>query len=168
MKTKCVVCGGWFKKSPSDKTVTCSPACRSKRRSQMLTGHAVSADTREKISKRAKQWGYTDNLRRGTPAAQASPKSGRFTTNSSAKSWVLISPDNRRFECTNLNEWIRQNIELFGCELTDRNVGRIASGFRVIKRNIKRGRGGQTYKGWFLEDWDDLKNVEKEKKTHED
>lgn len=133
----------------------------------MLAGHSVSDSTREKISERAKQWGYTDNLRRGTPAAQSSPKAGRFITNSSAKSWVLISPDSRRFECTNLNEWIRQNIELFGCELTDENVGRIASGFRVIKRNIKRGRGGQTYKGWSLDDWDERKNVEKEKQSYE-
>lgn len=166
MKTKCVVCGGWFKKSPSDKTVTCSPACRSKRRSQMLIGRAVSAATREKISAHAKMHGYTENLRRGTPAALASPKAGRFTTNSSAKSWILLSPDGRRFECTNLNEWIRQNIELFYCESTDENVGRIASGFRVIKRNIKRGRGCQTYKGWTLEGWNDLKNIER-KKTNE-
>lgn len=169
MQTKCVVCGKCFTKSPSDKTVTCSAACRSKRRSQMLTGRGVSAVTREKISERAKQRGYTDNLRRGTPAAQASPKSGRFTTNSSAKSWILLSPDGRRFECTNLNEWIRHNVELFNCELTDENVSRIASGFRVIKRNIKRGRGCQTYKGWTLESWNDLKNIDidREKNTNE-
>ena len=167
MKTKCVICGKWFTKSPSDRIVTCSPACRSKRRSQMLTGRVVSTETREKISERAKQRGYTENLRHGTPAAQASPKSGRFTTNYSAKSWILLSPDGRRFECTNLNEWIRQNIHLFDCELTDTNVARISSGFRVIKRNIKRGRGGKTYKGWTLEGWNDLNNLEMGKATNE-
>lgn len=128
----------------------------------MLTGHSVSDSTREKLSERARQRGFTDNLRRGTPAAQASPKAGRFSTNSSAKSWTLISPDNRRFECTNLNNWIRQNIDLFGCELKDENVYRISAGFRTVKRNIKLNKSGQTYKGWTLESWNDLKNFEKE------
>ena len=168
MKAKCVVCDNIFTKSPSDKTVTCSPACRSKRRSQMLSGRSVSIGTREKLSDRARKIGYSENLRRGTPAAQASPKAGRFTTNSSAKSWVLISPDNRRFECTNLNEWIRQNIHLFDCELTDQNVNRISNGFRVVKQNIKRQRkSGLTYKGWSVAAWNDLKNAEKEKDSNE-
>ena len=128
----------------------------------MLTGHSVSDATREILRVHAKQRGFTDNLRRGTPAAQASPKAGRFTTNSSAKAWTLISPDGRRFECTNLNNWIRQNIDLFGCELKDENVYRISAGFRTVKRNIKLNKSGQTYKGWTLESWNDLKNFEKE------
>ena len=111
----------------------------------MLTGHSVSDTTREKLRERARQ--------------------RRFSTNSSAKTWTLISPDGRRFECTNLNNWIRQNIDLFGYELTEENVHRISAGFRVVKRNIKRQKSGQTYKGWTLGNWGDLKNVEKENKN---
>lgn len=162
MEAKCVVCGRIFSKSPSSDVVTCSPECSRKRRSEVLKGHKVSESTREKIRSAAKSRGYTDNLAKGTPAAQKSPKGGRFDTNSSAKSWTLVAPDGRFFQCTNLNNWIRSNIELFDCDLTDENVNRISAGFRTIKRNIKTNRSGQTYKGWTLEDWDDTKNAEKE------
>lgn len=165
MQAKCIVCGREFTKSPSDNVLTCSPECSRKRRSEVLTGHSVSNEAREKISQAAKERGFTENLAKGTPAAQNSPKGGRFETNSSAKSWVLISPDGREFTCTNLNNWIRAHADLFETEPTDKNVRRISAGFRVIKRNIKLNRGGQTYKGWTVADWDDRKNHEIEKES---
>lgn len=163
MKCKCAVCGKLFQKSPSDWVVTCSRECLRIRRSGMLAGHAVSDKTRQKISSAAKKRGFTENLAKGTPAAQRSPKGGRFNTNSSAKAWTLLSPDGRIFTCTNLNNWIRTHAELFGIEPTDENIRRVSAGFRVIKRNIKLNRGCQTYKGWTISDWDDRKNIEKEK-----
>lgn len=162
MIAKCIVCGKEFIKSPSDNIVTCSSECSRKRRSEVLQGHSVSVVTRNKISTAAKKRGSTDNLKKGTPAAMNSPKAGRFDTNSSAKSWVLVAPDGQTFECTNLNNWIRKHIEMFDCDLTDENVARISAGFRTIKRNIKTNRSGQTYKGWTLKNWDDTKNVDKE------
>lgn len=161
MQSKCIVCGKLFTKSPSNRVVTCSRECLRIRRSEVLSGHPVSDSAKEKISSAAKQRGFTDNLAKGTPAAQNSPKGGRFDTNASAKSWVLISPDNQRFNVINLNNWIRNNINYFDCEPTDKNVLRIAAGFRVIKRNIKLNRGGQTYKGWTIEKWNDLRNCER-------
>ena len=32
--------------------------------------------------------------------------------------------------------------------------------YRVIKRNIRDGRSGQSYKGWALQNWDDRKLCE--------
>lgn len=165
MKCKCIVCGAVFTKSPSANIVTCSPACLRRRRSEVLTGHAVSDAARAKISNAATQRGFTDNLSKGTAASQSSPKGGRFESNASAKSWTLTSPDGRTFTCTNLNNWIRLHAELFGMEPTDENVKRISAGFRVVKRNIKLNRSGQTYKGWRIDSWDDRKNFEIEKET---
>ena len=161
MQCKCIICGTMFNKSPSDNVLTCSPECSRRRRSEALTGHSVSDETRHKISSAATERGFTENLAKGTPAARNSPKGGRFDTNASAKSWTLTSPDGRQFTCTNLNNWIRTHADLFGTEPTDDNVRRVSAGFRVIKRNIKRNRGGQTYKGWRIDDWDDRKNHEK-------
>lgn len=140
--------------------VTCSRECLRKRRAAVLTGHSVSDETRQKISRAAKERGFTENLEKGTPAAQNSPKGGRFDTNASAKSWTLTSPDGRQFTCINLNNWIRTHADLFGMEPTDDNVRRVSAGFRVIKRNIKLNRGGQIYKGWTIADWDDRNNYE--------
>lgn len=165
MKVKCTVCGRLFTKSPSANIVTCSPKCSRRRRSAALTGHEVSEQTKQKISIAAQARGFTENLAKGTPAAQASPKGGRFESNASAKSWALTSPDGRTFTCTNLNNWIRLHAELFGMEPTDENVKRISAGFRVVKRNIKLNRSGQTYKGWRIDSWDDRKNFEIEKET---
>ena len=161
MQCKCIICGTGFTKSPSDNVLTCSPECSRRRRSEALTGHSVSDETRQKISSAARERGFTENLAKGTPAARNSPKGGRFDTNASAKSWTLTSPDGRQFTCINLNNWIRTHADLFGMEPTDDNVRRVSAGFRVIKRNIKRNRGGQTYKGWRIDDWDDRKNHEK-------
>lgn len=167
MKCKCIICGRSFTKSPSDNVLTCSPECSRRRRSEALRGHSVSAETRQKISSAAKERGFTENLSKGTLAAQNSPKSGRFDTNSSAKSWTLRSPDGREFTCTNLNNWIRAHIEFFDMEPTEENVKRISAGFRIIKRNIKLNRSGQSYKGWTIVDYDDRKNCEIERSQHE-
>lgn len=167
MQAKCIVCGREFTKSPSDNVLTCSPECSRRRRSEVLAGHSVSDEAREKISRAAKERGFTKNLAKGTPAARKSPKSGRFETNASAKAWSLISPDGRQFDFTNLNNWIREHADLFGEEPTDDNVRRISAGFRVVKRNIKLNRGCQTYKGWTVVDMDDRKNYEIERSRYE-
>lgn len=164
MIKKCVVCGAEFSAPPSSKKITCSSECKRKRRSELLKGHKVSASAREKISAAAKQRGYTENLTKGTAAAMSSIKAGRNEKNSSAKTYILIAPNGERVKVTNLREWIRKHIGLFGRELSDENVNRVASGFYTIKRNIRRNHTGQTYYGWSILDWDDRKNCEKRDK----
>ena len=166
MIKKCIVCGRGFKASPSDNVVTCSPECRSKRRSQVLKGHKVTDKVKAKMSQAAKKRD-SENLKKGTPAAQKSPKGGRFETNSSAKDWTIMSPEGDIYNITNLRNWIRQNGEKFGCDLTEADIDRISSGFRVTARNTRKGKSGTTYKGWSVLHTG-LKNVEKEKKKNED
>lgn len=161
MIKKCVECGAEFSASPSSNKITCSKVCQSKRRSRLLTGRNVSNDTKKKISKAAKKRGYTDNLKKGTIIAMASEKAGRNEKNSSAKSFVLIAPDGRQFNVTNLRNWIRNNIDMFNCANTDENIDKISHGFYTVKRNIKSNTRGQTYKGWTIVDWDDRKNFYK-------
>lgn len=151
MIKKCVVCGAEFKCSPTDNILTCSPECSRKRRGELLTGKVVKAETRKKLSEIAKSKGMTENLKKGTPAAQKSPKSGRFGTNVNAKDWVLISPTGKKYECHSLTNFIRKNPDLFEIDGSDEAVNRFANGIRVIKGNIRHNRRGQTFHGWTVE-----------------
>lgn len=151
MIKKCMVCGKEFKSSPSDKKITCSRECLKVRRKQINLGKKMSDESVAKMSTHAKSLGQTENLKKGTSAAKESPKSGRFETNINAKDWILISPTGKRYECHSLNNFIRKNSQLFGIDGSDNEVNRIASGFRVIKRNIKKNRRGITYLGWTVE-----------------
>lgn len=97
----------------------------------------------------------------GTEAAKNSPLAGRFETNSSAKSYTLVSPERTKIDVTNLRQWVRENAELFGCEPTNENVQRICNGFYTIAKNIRNCHRGQTYKGWTIIVTDRRKNCEK-------
>lgn len=158
----CAECGAEFYAPPSSKKITCSPECSKTRRSRTRKGYHISTNARKKISEKAKAKGFTDNLQKGTLASKNSEKAGRTEKNSSAKTFVIVSPNGKTYNVTNLSNWIRSNIKLFNCELTDENVIRIAHGFYTIKRNIKTNNRGQTYKGWTIFDWDDRKNFEKQ------
>lgn len=138
--------------------------CRKKRRKQILTGHRVDNKTRQKMSKSARANGVSENLKKGTAAAMNSPKGGRFETNSSAKDWTIMSPEGKVYNVVNLKNWIRQNANLFGDNLTDDDIDRIGNGFRVAKNNIKKGKGTVTYKGWSIL-YCGCKNCEREKNT---
>ena len=164
MIKKCVECGAEFCAPPSSKNITCSKSCMRKRRSRVLTGHSVSEKMRENTRKIAKERGFTDNLKKGTYVSMNSEKGGRNELNSSAKTFIIVSPDNKRYEITNLRHWIRNHVNLFDIDLSDENVDRIAHGFYTVKRNMKSNIRGQTYKGWTIENWDDRKNFEKQKK----
>lgn len=92
--------------------------------------------------------------RTGVEAAKKSPNSGRFETNVNAKDWHLISPDGKEFYFHSLNFWLRENCrELFGIEQDEKEIKKIANGFRMAKRatlgKIKKSqRPCCTYKGW--------------------
>lgn len=152
MIKRCMVCGKEFQASPSDKIVTCSKECLKIRRSQINRGKKMSETAVERMSARAKSRGFTENLKKGTQAAMASPKAGRFETNVSAKSWILVSPSGERYECRNLMCFIRKNPHLFCIDgSNDDEVRRISAGFRTIKGNMKHNRRGHSYHGWTLE-----------------
>lgn len=118
----CVVCGKTFPCFPSDKTVTCGKECSRIYRSRMHTG-LPNKWSEESRTRKAAQ-GKTANLALGTPAAQKSPKSGKFLTNVNAKDWHLISPDGKEFK-------------------------NVSTGLSGAKRAmLGRNYGCCTYKGW--------------------
>lgn len=162
----CTECGKKFACSPSDKTVTCSKECKSIRRSRLLKGHSMSDEACSKISASAKTQDRSENLSKGTPAAMQSPKAGRFTTNSSAKHWTLISPDGTMYKCSNLSEFVRTHSDLFGIHSDDdKSVHRICTGFIVYKRGLRKGKRAYCNDGWKLllqPEADDIKNCQRE------
>lgn len=162
---KCVICGAEFYSPPTNKTVTCSAECRSERARRAKTGKPVPDEVRKKISESAKQQDRSQNLSGGTAAAMLSEKAGRSPKNSSAKTWTIKNLATlQSYTFTNLNDFIRNNIQLFGeNEATDENVSRISAGFRTIKRNMKRKKNCITYKDWQIVDYDDVKNCHKNK-----
>lgn len=151
MIKKCIVCGKEFKAPPSAKKITCSKECLKIRRSQINRGKKMSEASVERMSAWAKSQGFTDNLKKGTQAAMASPKSGRFETNVSAKDWILISPFGETYKCHSLTNFIRKNPQLFDIDGSDEEVNRVAAGIRSIKGNMKHNRRGHSYHGWTLE-----------------
>lgn len=151
MIKKCVVCGKEYKCPPTNNVLTCSPECSRKRRSELLTGREIKVETRQKQSEKAKERGFTDNLKKGTPAALKSPKSGRYDTNINAKEWVLISPAGKRYKCRSLMNFVRNNPDIFGIDGSNEAVKKFANGLRSIKCNILHDRRGQTFHGWTIE-----------------
>lgn len=151
MIKNCLVCGKEFQASPSAKKVTCSKECLKIRRSQISRGKKMSETAVERMSARAKSRGFTDNLKKGTQAAMASPKAGRFDTNINAKDWILVSPFGETYKCHSLTNFIRKNPQLFDIDGSDEEVNRVAAGIRSIKGNMKHNRRGHSYHGWTLE-----------------
>lgn len=151
MIKNCLVCGKEFQASPSAKKVTCSKECLKIRRSQISRGKKMSETAVERMSARAKSRGFTDNLKKGTQAAMASPKAGRFDTNINARDWILISPFGETYKCHSLTNFIRKNPQLFDIDGSDEEVNRVAAGIRTIKGNMKHNRRGHSYHGWTLE-----------------
>lgn len=165
MIKKCVICGKDFNSPPSAKTVTCSAKCRSERAKRAATNHKLSAESRKKISDFAKANRiFLSTIHdKAIKAAMKSKKAGRFTTNSSAKTYTLISPDGEEIEVTNLQLWAREHCDLFDFEFSDENAKRISHGFYTIWKNIRNNKRGQRYKGWTIYAKDCRKNCEKKK-----
>nr|DAO27627.1 MAG TPA: C2H2 type zinc-finger protein [Caudoviricetes sp.] len=144
----CAVCGKTFPCFPSDKTVTCGKECSRIHRSRIHTG--LSNKWSEESRTRKAAQGKTANLALGTPAAQKSPKSGKFLTNVNAKDWHLISPDGKEYKFHSLNYWLRENGDkLFGCVPDSKEFKNVSTGLSGAKRAmLGRNYGCCTYKGW--------------------
>ena len=81
----------------------------------------------------------------GTPAAQKSPKSGKFLTNVNAKDWHLISPDGKEYKFHSLNFWLRENGDkLFGCVPDSKEFKNVSTGLSGAKRAML----GRNYGSW--------------------
>lgn len=151
MIKKCVICGKEFKSPPSAKKITCSKECLCIRRGQVSRGRKLSEKARANMSESSKNRKHYDNLKGGTRAAQLSPKSGKFETNVSAKSWAIISPKGEEYYCRNLSNFIRKNPELFDIDGSAKECHRIVRGFYTIKRNTRLNMKGQSYYGWTID-----------------
>lgn len=159
MLKHCIICGAAFKSPPSDKKVTCSPACRSIRAAQ-------SARTAKRTwSQEAKSRRTTDpnvlaqmaHLQPiGVSAALSLPEGQRGEQNRESKIWELIDPGGNHIIVKNLLDWSRRNYTLFEPADADPEAAarRISSGFKAIASSIRgvksRQRPVSTYKGWSL------------------
>lgn len=155
----CIICGAEFKASPSDKKVTCSPACRSIRAAQ-------SAKTAKRAwSEAAKQRRRDDpDIQRqmsdlqapGVTAALSLPEGQRGPQNRESKVWILIDPEGNHIRVKNLLDWARHNYTLFEPESADpeKAAVRIRTGFGAIASSMRgvkcRKRPVSSYKGWGL------------------
>lgn len=147
---KCVICGNMFYSPPSDKTVTCSPACRAERTRLQHQGKKHTEETKLLMSQKAAGRDMGELQKIATAAAKESPKSGRFVTNINAKDWHLISPDGKHYEFHSLMLWLRENCrELFGCEPDSKEFNNVRSGLAGAKRATQGKKyPSATYKGW--------------------
>ena len=121
MTKHCPICGKEFKSPPSSKKVTCSKECSSINKSNTHQGkrNKWSDESRQRVS----ALGMTDNLRKGTPAAQGSPIAGPFETNRNAKEWRLMAPDGTIYEVLNLALWLRNNAHfIIGITIGNNNI----------------------------------------------
>ena len=141
--------------------------------SEIRKGHEVTEETRKKISEKAKSPErlpqQQESAKKATAAAQKSPLSGRFETNINAKEWVLMDPTGKTYKCTNLRNWIRNNIKLFtdieNAEDDQKIVDRISHGLGTAKKNTIAGKSGTTWYGWSVIGWgDNLNNLQKRQK----
>ena len=145
----CPICKALFAAPPSDKTVTCSKACSAEWR--RLTHSGVSNKWGADARRRLAQAGQTENLKKGTAAAQQSPIAGRFETNQEAKIWHLITPEGEEIVVRNLLMWARDHTDLFDKPPGDESAIQIANGFKAIAQSIKGNRDpAMTYFGWTL------------------
>ncbi len=161
----CVVCGSSFESPPSDKTVTCSPDCRSIRaRSALAQRRAVDPGVMRTTSESAKKR-YIDPVRReaarlsaklASDAALLIPEGQRGPQNRTSKNWVLIDPDGNHIEVTNLQDWAREYYDFFepDSDDIDASANRIRCGFQAIACYMRgvpsRTRPVTSYKGWGL------------------
>lgn len=158
MKKTCVICGSTFYAPASDKKVTCSPLCRSKRAAiSAKNGHKWSKSAKDR---RAKDASVVKQMREmqqiGVAAALSIPEGQRGPQNRSSKVWELIDPDGNHIHVTNLLDWARKHYTYFepDCPDPDAAALRISYGFRAIAGSMRGCRSRKhpirSYKGWGL------------------
>lgn len=175
MQKKCVICGAIFQAPPSDKKVTCSPECRSKRAALAAskTGRKWNVESKAKRASDPsiiKQMSAIQSI--GAQAAFNLPEGQRGPQNRESKVWELIDPDGNHITVTNLLDWARENYTLFEPPCTDVDAAalRISCGFRAIASSMRgaksRSRPVSSYKGWGLFELPDEVDHEKKENQH--
>lgn len=158
MQRICVICGRAFTCSPSDKTVTCSPACRSERARRAVRKRGPITYTEEMRQRRREDPRVQAHMEELQPlavaAAQQLPGGQRGIQNRTSKLWLLVDPDGGKHAAINITEFIRVHAEDFGIRADDdRAVHNVYSGFVPISRTLAgRNKGRPVYhcKGWGL------------------
>lgn len=150
MIKQCTICGAQFTCFPSDKKTTCGSAdCTKEQRRQSHVGkrNKWTEDSKRHLSAKGK----TDNLLRGTPAAQQSPLAGAFETNQNALIWTLQAPDGTTHIVRNLALWLREHADML-----DGTPEQARAGLMQIKRSMehKTKRPVRQWKGWHLVKWE--------------
>lgn len=129
----CIICGKRFPTPPSSKALTCSRKCDSAYRKSHLSSTS------------------TENLTKAHVAAINSPNSGKFDTNTKAKTWILRDPAGKVYEANNLLNWCREQegIAYEGEYMT------FYRGIQGVKYTIqgKKKKGSYQYKGWTLDNF---------------
>lgn len=158
MRRTCVICGREFTCSPSDKIVTCSPACRSERARRAVLKRGPITYTEEMRQRRREDPRAQSHIKTMQPiavaAAQQLPGNQRGIQNRTSKLWLLVDPDGAKHAAININEFIRAHAEDFGIRADDdRAVHNVYSGFVHVSRTLAgrhKGRPVTTCKKWGL------------------
>ena len=155
-----MICGAVFQAPPSDKKVTCSPACRSRRAALAAKASAGRTWSTEKKARRANDPDVIAKLASiqqiGSQAALALPEGQRGPQNRESKVWELIDPDGNHITVTNLLDWARNNYTQFEppCDDVDASARRVSNGIMTIATSMRGARSRQrpvsSYKGWGL------------------
>lgn len=150
----CAVCRKRFPCPPSDKTITCSSACRSERKRQLYTGRKMPEEAIAKRSATVAGREASDAQKaaqeKATAAARVSPLAGPFETNRGAKHWILKSPEGVLHEFDNLALFIRLHPDWFPNPHSASTA--LASAASCMAEETtppsRRGREFSGYKGW--------------------
>ena len=150
MIKRCVICGKEFKSPPSDKVVTCSPECRSERaRRAVISRNGVSIfhtpEILEKLKESPKRKAHIKKLQAmGANAAMQLPGNQKGIQNRTGKLWILIDPSGNKRAAINIQQFVRDNAELFGIKSDDeKSIHNISSGFQVISRTLSGRNSGR-------------------------
>ena len=156
----CVICGKPFKAPPSDKKVTCSPACRSIRAANAArtSKRSWSPEARQRRRDDPAVKAHMGEIQSaGAEAALSLPEGQRGPQNRGSKTWLLIDPTGRTVRVRNLRDWARENYTLFESSDSDpeKAAHRISTGFNAIASTMRRAPNRvkspvSSYKGWGL------------------
>lgn len=131
---------------------------------RLLAPESIGKHRAEKDMSYLKGKPYLDAVSKGgkknqplaTEAAKKSVRGGKFETHHRAEKWLVVSPEKKHFEVTNLYNFVRENSELFkpGDVVWKRSGGKRGTGGEYCNAtagllNVKSGKSS-AWKGWSL------------------
>ena len=153
----CGWCGKQFEAGSSEKRRFCSRKCSARAASFLKKGVKRSEEVRKAISEKATGRDMRAVISRSIESRRLDPRYGRFETNQYAIDWHLESPQGTHYKIHNLANWLRENEELFGEDLSEKKRNNIASSLCAAKHTYLRGKGKGCWHGWKVhpteEEW---------------